>query len=135
MRSRVERISQRALAEAMSDVTRVQQGMDSATAGLRDCEDQACGNGPEGLLARALADGLRRHHLRLKTELSGAEARLDRARTDWLESRRQHRVIEQLRERRYEEWRVESERSEQQEIEDLAKLRTLDEWQAIAVGK
>lgn len=135
VRSRVERIAQRAVAEAMGEVTRVQQCMDSATAGLRDCEDQACGNGPESLLARALADGLRRHHMRLETELSGAEARLDRARTDWLESRRQHRVIEQLRERRHEEWRVDAERSEQREIEELAKLRNPEEGWVKEVGK
>ena len=135
VRSRVERIAQRGVAQAMSEVARVQQCMDSATAGLQDCEDQACGNGPESMLARALADGLRRHHMRLARELSGAEARLDRARTDWLESRREHRVIEQLRERRYEEWRVDAERHEQQEIEDLAKLRNPDEGRVKEVGK
>jgi len=135
LRSRLERTSQRALAAAMSDVARVEQRMTSASDGLRQFEDQACGNGAEAMLAQALADGLRRHRFRLKNELSGAEARLDRARTDWLDSRRQHRVIQQLRERRLEEWRVEAGGREQCEIEELARLRDVAEVSAREVGK
>ena len=130
LRSQLERAARRQLAVATADVATVEQRMEAAVRGLQDCEQQARGSGSVAMLARAMADGLVRHRHRLTNELRGAEARLDRARTDWLQSRRDHQVIEKLRQRRHQEWRQEQARDEQHELEELAQLRSGSEGSA-----
>lgn len=121
LRSQQERAARRALAAATADAAAVEQRIAAAEDGLRQCEDQSRGNGAEARLARALGEGLRRHRFRLEHERRAAEARLDRARTEWLEQRQQERALGHLRARRRAAWLGEQARAEQREVDDLSR--------------
>lgn len=123
LRSQLERSSRRALATAMGTVANVEQRMAAAAQGLVDCERLGCDTGAAAPLARALAKGLARHRLALQNELRAAHANLDRARTDWLEKKKEHRAIELLRDKQRDEWRREQQVTEQHELEELARGR------------
>jgi flagellar export protein FliJ len=121
LRSQFERQARIALASAIGDLARVEQAIASADAGLRECEDQGRGAAAHARLALALGEGLRRHALRLQREQRAAAARLDQARTDWLERRNERDVLQRLRERRREQWSDEALRRGQAELEELAR--------------
>jgi flagellar export protein FliJ len=103
----------------MGVVAGVEQRMQTAGDALRECEDLGCTNVPHAPLLRAVAAGLVRHRQRLQRELRAAEARLDRARGDWLTSRQEHRALLQLRDRHAAKFRAGLLAREQREIEEL----------------
>lgn len=123
LRTQLEKVARRSLATAMGSVASVEQRLTIASDGLRECEQLGCTNEPQAPLARALAAGLAKHRHQLQNELRAAEAQLDRARTDWLERRREQRALDLLRERRHAEWRTEQEAKEQRDMEELAPRR------------
>lgn len=123
LRGQFERAARRELAAATGRVAAVEQRIAVAEDGLRQCEEQGAGATPASRLARSLEQGLRRHRFRLQHALRAAEAQLDNARTGWSAARRDHRVLEQLRERRVADWRTSVARDEQSELEELARLR------------
>lgn len=123
LRSQLEKSSRRALATAMGNVSNVEQRMAAAAQGLVDCERMGCEPGSAAPLARALAKGLARHRLTLQNELRAAHAQLDRARTEWLDKKKEHRAIEVLRDKKREDWRHEQQVLEQHELEELARGR------------
>ncbi len=125
LRTQLEQVARRSLATAMGKVAGVEQRLAVAHDGLRECEHLGCTNEPHAPLARALATGLARHRHQLQTELRAAEAQLDRARTDWIERRRDQRALDLLRDRQRTEWRTEQEAREQRAMEELAPRRPL----------
>ena len=90
---------------------------------MRECEQLGCSTEAHAPLARALAQGLSRHRLLLQNQLRAAEAQLDRARTDWLDRRREHKTLTLLRDKKREDWLREQMASEQRELEELSRPR------------
>lgn len=125
LRTQLEQTARRSLATAMGAVSGVEQRLVVANEGLRECEQLGCSNEPHAPLARALASGLARHRLGLQNELRAAEARLDRARGDWIEQRKDQRTLTLLRDRQRDEWRHEQEAREQRELEELTQVQRL----------
>jgi flagellar FliJ protein len=56
-------------------------------------------------------------------ELAGVHKRLEAARADLLEATKRRKAVELLRERRFEEWRLDLERREAAETDELAVMR------------
>jgi flagellar protein FliJ len=56
-------------------------------------------------------------------ELAGVHKRLETARADLLEAAKRRKAVELLRERRHEEWRLDLERREAAELDELAVMR------------
>ncbi|MEQ1632752.1 MAG: flagellar FliJ family protein [Planctomycetota bacterium] len=123
LRTQMEKTARRTLATAMGNVTNVEQRMATATSGLAECERMGCGPDAHAPLARALAQGLARHRLRLQNELRAAHAQLERARGDWVERRREQRTLDVLRDKQREDWLLQRQRDEQHELEELARGR------------
>ena len=123
LRTQMEKTARRTLAAAMGNVANVEQRMATATIGLAECEQLGCGTDAHAPLARALAQGLARHRLRLQNELRAAHAQLERTRGDWIERRREQRTLDVLRDKQREEWKMERQRAEQHELEELARGR------------
>ncbi len=122
LRSQLERNARRELAAAVAEVSVFDQRLAAAAQGLKDCADQAAGSGAVGQLARALENGLRRHQWRLRTEQQKAQKKLDVVRAEFVVKSRELRTLQQLRDKRHEEWRLEVQRQEQSEIDELASL-------------
>lgn len=123
LRSQLERNARRDLATAMAAVNEVEQQQQAAERGLRECADQAAGSGAVGLLARSLEVGLRRHKWRLDKQLAVAEQGLTRAQADYAQRAKDLKVLQQLRDKRREEWREEAMRAEQAELDELSRLQ------------
>jgi flagellar export protein FliJ len=123
LRSQFERAARGTLAVATGDVAAVEQRLLATAESLRQCEEHGRGAGAPAQLARALEQGLARYRLRLQRERSAATARLDRARSDWLDRRREQRTLEMLHERQRALWDDTQQRREQHELEELARLR------------
>lgn len=123
LKKQLEQDSRRTLATAMGAVAGVEQRLQTANEGLRECEQLGCSSEPHAPLARALAAGLTKHRRQLQNQLRAAEAQLERARTEWLERRKEQRALSLLRERRHEEWRRDHEAREQRDMEELAQAR------------
>jgi len=119
LRTQLERAARRSLATAMGTVAGVEQRLHTASEGLRECEDLGCTNAPHAPLARAVAAGLLRHRHSLQHELRAAEARLDRARGDWLLRRQEQRALSTLHDRRRDDWSRRLLAHQQREIEEL----------------
>jgi len=122
LRSQMERSSRRELATALAEVNAVDQRIASAAAGIRDCADQAREHGAVGLLAQQLETALRRHEWRLQGERRKAEQRAEAVRIDYVVKARDLRALQKLRDRRFDEWRVAAAKSEQAELDELARL-------------
>jgi flagellar export protein FliJ len=125
LRSQMERAAQRDLAMAAADVAAVEEHMRLLQQGLSECDEQSRGSGAVAMLSRTMADGLQRQRLRLVNDLRGAQARLDRAKKDWMVRRRDQQIIERLRDRQKEQWQQEQAREEQLQLEELTRLRDL----------
>jgi flagellar FliJ protein len=122
LRSQLERNARRELAKAVAEVSVFDQRLAAVAQGLKDCGDQAAGTGAVGQLARSLEIGLRRHQWRLRTEQQKAQKKLDVARAEFVVKSRELRTLQQLRDKRHDEWRQEVQKREQGEIDELASL-------------
>ncbi|MCA8965914.1 MAG: flagellar FliJ family protein [Planctomycetes bacterium] len=123
LRSQLERNARRELATAMAAVNQVEQQQAAAAQGLRECADQAAGADAVGMLARSLEVGLRRHKWRLDKQLAVAERGLTKAQGDYAQRARDLKVLQQLRDKRRDEWRLEVQRAEQAELDELSRLQ------------
>lgn len=122
LRAQYERTARRELAKAMAAVSAIEQQLAAAARGLRECADQAVQPGAIGQLAKALENGLRRHHWRLQKQLQEAQQRLDLVRADYAQKAKDLRALQRLREHQHSAWRAETQRAEQAELEELAAL-------------
>ncbi|GDY01565.1 hypothetical protein LBMAG49_08940 [Planctomycetota bacterium] len=123
LRSQLERVSRRTLATAMGNVAVVQHRIAAAGESLRQCEEHGRGTDGAAQLARSLESGLTRFRWRLERELRAVEAQLERARSEWLERKSEEQSLLKLRVAQKSEWRTEHARTEQHELEELARLR------------
>lgn len=122
LRAQLERNARRDLAQAVGAVAVFDQRLAAAAQGLEDCARQAAGSGSVAQLARSLETGLRRHQWRLRGEQQKAQKKLDAARAEFVVKLRELRTLQQLRDQRHDEWRLETQRQEQSEIDELASL-------------
>lgn len=121
LRTQLERRARSDLAAAVAEVTAFDQRLAAAKQGLRDCADQAASSDAAGRLARALETGLRRHQWRLQQGQAEAQRRLDGARGEYVARTRDKRALEQLHDRRRDEWQTSVRRHEQMELDELAR--------------
>jgi len=126
LRSRKEREQAEALGRAMREEHERREALDDAQARLGAAQEQATATPGHVTLAGALrnlgltvAAALRERDV---AEVSATEAEtvVDAERTRYESAQRDRRVIERLREKRYEDWTREAGRKEQQEMDGLA---------------
>jgi len=122
LRAQLERTARRELATAMGAMATVDQKLAAAAAGLRDCADQASRADGVGQLAKGLEQGLRRHHWRLQKQRAEAQQRLDVVRADYTQKARDLKALQKLRDQQREAWRLEAQRAEQAELDELAAM-------------
>jgi flagellar export protein FliJ len=122
LRAQLERTARRELATAMGTLASVDQKLAAAAAGLRDCADQASRADGVGQLAKGLEQGLRRHHWRLQKQRVEAQQRLDVVRADYTQKARDLKALQKLRDQQREAWRLETQRAEQAELDELAAM-------------
>jgi flagellar export protein FliJ len=106
----------------MGTLASVDQKLAAAAAGLRDCADQASRADGVGQLAKGLEQGLRRHHWRLQKQRAEAQQRLDVVRADYTQKARDLKALQKLRDQQREAWRLETQRAEQAELDELAAM-------------
>ena len=122
LRGQLERTARRELATAMGVVSAVEQKLAAATQGVRDCADQASRPDAVGQLAKSLEQGLRRHQWRLQKQRQEAQQRLDVVRADYTQKARDLKALQKLRDQQREAWRLETQRAEQAELDELAAM-------------
>ena len=122
LRAQFERASRRELAAAMGVVAGIDQKLAAAAQGLRECADQGARPDAVGQLAKALENGLRRHHWRLQKQLKEAQQRLDVVRADYTQKQKDLRTLQKLRDQQRETWRQDALRAEQAEVDELSSL-------------
>lgn len=122
LRAQFERTSRRELATAMGALATVEQRLAAAALGLRECAEQGARPDAVGNLAKALETGLRRHHWRLQRQQQDAAKKVDVARADYAVKARELRTLQRLRDQQYDAWRVQAQRTEQAELDELAAL-------------
>ena len=87
---------------------------------LREAELQAAREPRLAGFARAYYANASRARDAVQEERRTLVVELEAARSAWTLSRKERRVLESLRERRYEDWQQDCARSEQRELEELA---------------
>ncbi len=122
LRAQFERTSRRELAATMGVLAAVDQKLAAAAQGLRECADQGARPDAVGQLAKALENGLRRHHWRLQKQQKEAQQKVEVARADYAQKARDLRTLQKLREQQHAAWRLQAQRSEQAELDELAAL-------------
>ncbi len=122
LRSQLERQARRELATATTALQEVDRQLHAAAAGRREFADLAAKGGPEGQLARGLADSLAGRELRLLAQQRRAMAEFDKARTAYVARARDLGTLKKLEERKREDWRAATSAAEQAEIDELAQL-------------
>ena len=122
LRAQFERASRRELAGAMGVVAGIDQKLAAAAQGLRECAEQGARPDAVGQLAKALENGLRRHHWRLQKQLKEAQQRLDVVRADYTQKQKDLRTLQKLRDQQRETWRKDALRAEQAELDELSSL-------------
>lgn len=122
LRAQLERTARRELATAMGTLASVDQKLAAAAAGLRDCAEQASRADGVGQLAKGLEQGLRRHHWRLQKQRVEAQQRLDVVRADYTQKARDLKTLQKLRDQQREAWRLDAQRAEQAELDELAAM-------------
>ena len=122
LRSQIERTARKELAAAMADVNTIDQQIEAAAQGLVDCADQAARTDSVGQLARAMEAGLRRHQWRLVRHRKQAEQRLEAVRVEYTQKARELKTLQRLRDQEHTEWKQESQRAEQAELDEVATL-------------
>jgi len=122
VRSQVERSARKELALAMAEVNGFDQKLAAAAQGLADCADQAARTDSVGQLARSMESGLRRHQWRLKQQRKKADQTLEAVRVDYTQKARELKTLQRLRDTEHEQWRAETQRAEQAELDEMALL-------------
>lgn len=122
LRSQLERVARRELAQATSAIHAIDQQLVAAARGRQEFGEAAALGGASGQLARALEVGLARHEWRLTGQQRQAAVVLESARRIYLAKARDLGTLEKLEDRRREEWRTQTQREEQAEMDELARL-------------
>lgn len=113
---------QRERTELLETLRRQQARIDEARDALRDRLTGTLHAAELRLHAGAVLQDMRAAQRNARA-LAAMQQRLDVAREALVQARRERRAIEMLRERRYEQWRAEEGRREQQELDELAARR------------
>lgn len=94
---------------------RIAHGKESLSSGLVGQVDMT-------VLRRHAAVSIQLQRLAQRTvlELAGVHRRLDAARQELIEAAKQRRVVERLREQRFEQWKAQQEKAETDAIDELA---------------
>lgn len=122
LRAQLERNARRELAAALGALDAIEQRLAAATAGVRDCGEQGVRTDAVGHLARGLETGLRRLMWRLGKQRTEAQQKVDVARTDYAQKARDLKALQRLRDQQRDAWRLEAQRVEQAELDELAVL-------------
>jgi flagellar FliJ protein len=126
LRSRAERERAEALGRAQRDENARRQALEQAQAHLGAAQRQAAGEpgrvAPAGALRNLglTVDAAARERDTAAASQTEAERAVETERTRYVDAQRDRRVVERLREKRYEDWTLETERKEQQEMDGLA---------------
>ena len=128
LRVRAERDRAAALGAAMREEQEHRDALADAREALERTGDQAADAAGGGALAAGMLNnfGLARGAAEQRVDsvsrsLEAASARVDEERERWGEARRDLRVLEKLKEKRFDDWRVESSRAEQKETDEVAR--------------
>lgn len=132
LRSHEERLARRALGQALADLHEVQNRITVVNENL---EVAAAENGVASGLGRALEGGLRSMRFTLERELHQAAVGAERARERYSERRRDLESLRRMRERRYAEWLAEAQREEQNELEEMTRLRATEPRRELQEGR
>lgn len=122
LRSQIERTARKDLAVSMAEVHTLDQQLEAADRGLADCADQGARGDSVGDLARALEGGLRRHRWQLERRRKEAARQLEVVRAEYVEKAREAKTLQRLHDEEHAQWRLESQRAEQAELDELAVL-------------
>jgi len=124
LRSHRERGSRREMAAALAEVQRLESLAAGLQKDLATCRDEGAGVGSGTGLAAALESGFQRRLEGLQRQRRAAERRLATAQETFRQRRMELRSMERLREARHGEWRDRVMRAEQNELDELARLRS-----------
>ncbi|MCA8954253.1 MAG: flagellar export protein FliJ [Planctomycetes bacterium] len=122
LRAQLERAARRELARATAALQTVNRQLVNAARGRQEFGEAAARGGSTGALARALEAGLLRQEWRLLGEKRRAVATLETARTSYLQKTVEVGALENLRERRFEDWKNAAQRAEELELDELSRL-------------
>lgn len=118
-----ERLAQREFAAAQGEANRVRLELEHAESELVAFrEEAAVSHVGVRQLADAVSEGLDVQRRRLTVDLAKAQQDADRCRVLYEQRRRDHKTLARLRDKRFEAWRLESLRAEQQELDELSRL-------------
>lgn len=122
LRQHQERAARLAMAQELSSLHALEESQRQVEANLSTCAESGQG-GRMVQLTRALETGLMAVRRRIDRDITLAEGRLERARTDYQARRRDLMALDRLHERRHGAWRKEVETEEQQEFDEMARIR------------
>ncbi len=132
-RTREERERQKALADLQrqrasleDEIRGCQRAIDQEKADLRDLLGAGSG-GAVDLRGARMQAGASLHHMaraqRAVLRLAGLHRRIELARAELLEATKRRKAVENLRERRFDEWKREQDATEARELDDLSVMR------------
>ncbi|HEV8604144.1 MAG TPA: flagellar export protein FliJ [Tepidisphaeraceae bacterium] len=143
-RRNIENEKQRALAEVLAEMQRLKNELAEldrvargATADLR--ENRLVGRLDMSFLAahRRFTGSVQRKAIALAQKMALVQRQIDEARSTLSEAAKQRKIIEKLRERQLERWKMQRNRQENEELDDIGMqlaFRQLGESQAAAAG-
>jgi flagellar FliJ protein len=143
-RRNIEHETQRALAEVLGEMQRLKNELTEldrlargATADLR--ENRLVGRLDMAFLAahRRFTGSVQRRAIALAQKMALVQRQIDEARSVLAEAAKQRKIIEKLRERQLERWKMQRNRQENEELDDIGMqlaFRQLGEAQAAAAG-
>lgn len=118
LRSHMERLAQRSLAEALASVNILRNQMKVVYQNIEACEAELESAPALGI---ALIDGFNVIRTRLDREIEQADQRVEVARTAYHKRRRDAKSLRRLKEDKHAAWKAESMKEEQAELEEMAR--------------
>ena len=134
LREQRERIARRELAAVMSEVAGIRGRLDVLEGSLQVCRGEIYADASTAELARALEVGLLANRKRLSRELREGERRAEQSRVAYRECQRDVAALRRLREGRHTAWRIETERESQAELDEMARIRYVNQRREGAGG-
>ena len=132
IRGHRERLARRDMAAAMGGVHELTDRLEVLVANQRVCEEEIAADGPAAQLAVAMEQGFISAGWRVTAELSKAQERVEQFRQVYQQRRIDQRSLGRLRERRWQEWRQEVAKAEQQELDEVARQRASSRRQEVS---
>ncbi len=118
LRSHMERLAQRSLAEALASVNSLRNQMKVVYQNIEACEAELESAPALGI---ALIDGFNVVRTRLDREIEQADLRVEIARTAYHKCRRDAKSLRRLKEDKHAAWKAEAMKEEQAELEEMAR--------------